>query len=56
MQVAVGDRVSAGDALMVVVAMKMEHTIVAPHAGEVTAVYFQVGDQVKDGDVLLGLE
>ncbi len=55
-QVAVGDRVSAGDALMVVVAMKMEHTIVAPHAGEVTAVYFQVGDQVKDGDVLLGLE
>lgn len=55
-QVQVGDQVQAGDALMIVVAMKMEHTITAPHAGEVQEIYFQVGDQVKDGDVLLSLE
>jgi 3-methylcrotonyl-CoA carboxylase alpha subunit len=56
LQVKVGDLVNAGDALMIVVAMKMEHTITAPHAGEVKEIYFQVGDQVKDGDVLLSLE
>lgn len=55
-QVQVGDQVQAGDALMIVVAMKMEHTITAPHAGEVQEIYFQVGDQVKEGDVLLSLE
>lgn len=55
-QVEVGAKVQAGDALMIVVAMKMEHTITAPHAGEVKEIYFQVGDQVKDGDVLLSLE
>lgn len=55
-QVEVGAKVKAGDALMIVVAMKMEHTITAPHAGEVKEIYFQIGDQVKDGDVLLSLE
>lgn len=52
---AVGDEVKAGDALMIMVAMKMEHTITAPKAGKVEALYFQVGDQVKDGDILLEL-
>ena len=55
-QVKVGAQVKAGDALMIVVAMKMEHTITAPHAGEVKEIYFQVGDQVKEGEVLLSLE
>lgn len=55
-QVQVGDQVQAGDALMIVVAMKMEHTITAPHVGEVKEIYFQVGDQVKEGAVLLSLE
>lgn len=54
--VKLGDRVAAGEALMIVVAMKMEHTITAPYAGEVTEIYFQVGDQVKEGDILLSLE
>ena len=38
------------------VAMKMEHAIIAPDAGEVAAIHFAVGDQVGDGDVLLSLE
>ncbi|HMT93682.1 acetyl/propionyl/methylcrotonyl-CoA carboxylase subunit alpha [uncultured Thiothrix sp.] len=54
--VKVGDQVKAGDALMVMVAMKMEHTIAAPKEGIVQEIYFQVGDQVKDGDTLLSLE
>lgn len=54
--VKLGDQVAAGEALMIVVAMKMEHTITAPHAGQVKEIYFQVGDQVKEGEVLLSLE
>jgi 3-methylcrotonyl-CoA carboxylase alpha subunit len=54
--VKVGDQVKAGDALMIMVAMKMEHTITAPKEGTVQEIYFQVGDQVKDGDTLLSVE
>jgi acetyl-CoA/propionyl-CoA carboxylase biotin carboxyl carrier protein len=35
-RVAVGDEVEAGQSLLVVEAMKMEHVISAPHAGTVT--------------------
>ncbi len=48
-----GDQVSEGQALMVVEAMKMEHTISAPEEGTIEAVFFKPGDQVNDGDVLL---
>ncbi len=51
-----GVTVKAGDALMVMLAMKMENTITAPTDGTVTAIYFAEGDQVQDGDVLLSLE
>ena len=54
--VKVDDVVKAGDALLVVEAMKMEHTIVAPSDGTVTEIFFAVGDQVEDGDELLGLD
>jgi 3-methylcrotonyl-CoA carboxylase alpha subunit len=54
--VKVDDVVKAGDALLVVEAMKMEHTIVAPNDGTVTEIFFAVGDQVEDGDELLGLD
>lgn len=53
--VAVGDTVKSGDALLVVEAMKMEHTIVAPSDGTVEAIFYHVGDQVEDGDELLSL-
>ncbi|MGH9094117.1 MAG: biotin/lipoyl-containing protein, partial [Acidimicrobiales bacterium] len=50
-----GARVSAGDALVVVEAMKMEHRVSAPHAGTVTEVRVGAGDQVAAGDLLVVL-
>uniref|UniRef100_UPI003341C334 acetyl/propionyl/methylcrotonyl-CoA carboxylase subunit alpha n=1 Tax=Castellaniella defragrans TaxID=75697 RepID=UPI003341C334 len=50
-----GDAVKRGTPLIVMEAMKMEHTIHAPHDGEVLEVYFTPGDQVKDGDALIAL-
>jgi len=44
-----GDRVAKGAPLMILEAMKMEHTITAPAPGIVAAVNFQVGDRVKEG-------
>ena len=44
-----GDRVDKGAPLMILEAMKMEHTIAAPAAGVVTAVNFRAGDRVKEG-------
>ncbi len=50
------DTVAAGDTLMVMEAMKMEHAIKAPHNGTVKAFRFDIGDQVKDGDLLVEFE
>jgi len=54
--VAIGDKVDKGAALIVVEAMKMEHTIVAPYDGVVKAIHYAVGDQVAEGKDLLELE
>ena len=51
-----GDRVEKGAPLVVLEAMKMEHTIVAPAAGIVTAVNCAVGDRVAEGADLVDLE
>ena len=50
-----GASVSKGDALAVLEAMKMEHTLTAPRDGVVAAVSAAEGDQVKDGDLLVSL-
>ncbi len=55
-RVAVGDRVDAGQVLVVLEAMKMEHHIVAPVAGVVTEVHARMGGQVQNSDLLLVLE
>ncbi|MBT9494574.1 MAG: acetyl/propionyl/methylcrotonyl-CoA carboxylase subunit alpha [Paucibacter sp.] len=52
----VGDTVTKGQALAVMEAMKMEHTINAPRDGVVAELLFAVGDQVGDGAELLRLE
>jgi len=54
--VAVGDRVEAGDTLMVIEAMKMEHAITAQAAATVSEVLFAIGDQVDEGETLIMLE
>ncbi|SOH92976.1 3-methylcrotonyl-CoA carboxylase alpha subunit [Monaibacterium marinum] len=51
-----GDAVSQGDALIVMEAMKMEHTLTAPRDGIVAQLAAAPGRQVADGDVLLSLE
>jgi 3-methylcrotonyl-CoA carboxylase alpha subunit len=51
-----GDKVAKGQALAVMEAMKMEHTINAPRDGVVAELLFAVGDQVTDGAELLRLE
>ncbi len=54
--VARGASVAGGDALLVMEAMKMEHTIRAPTAGVVQEFYFQPGDLVDGGADLLAFE
>jgi 3-methylcrotonyl-CoA carboxylase alpha subunit len=53
---AAGDRVSAGAPLLVLEAMKMEHTVAAPADGRIVALYVTAGDQVEEGIVLLDFE
>ncbi|MBB3192553.1 acetyl/propionyl/methylcrotonyl-CoA carboxylase subunit alpha [Halomonas cerina] len=48
-----GQRVEKGMPLMVMEAMKMEHTMTAPADGHVESFHFAAGDTVGQGDVLL---
>ena len=54
--VGAGDAVAKGQPLMIVEAMKMEHTISAPRAGKVRQIYFTAGEQVAEGAQLLEFE
>jgi 3-methylcrotonyl-CoA carboxylase alpha subunit len=47
------DRVARGEVLIVMEAMKMEHTLVAGAAGLVSELRVRAGDRVRDGDALL---
>jgi propionyl-CoA carboxylase alpha chain len=53
---AAGDAVAAGQLLMIVEAMKMEHRITAPRAGTLREVRAHPGDQVSAGDLLAVLD
>jgi 3-methylcrotonyl-CoA carboxylase alpha subunit len=52
----VGDTVSRGQPLVVVSAMKMETTLVAPKDGTVSEIKAQEGDKVSPADVLVHIE
>ena len=51
-----GNKVSRGQALAVMEAMKMEHTIAAPADGVVAEILYAPGDQVPEGAELLRLQ
>ena len=48
-EVKVGDKVSKGDVLMVIEAMKMEYLIRAPDNGKITKINFNENDQIEIG-------
>jgi len=54
--VSAAQSVKKGEALLIMEAMKMEHTIVAPKDGVVKELMYLVGDQVADGAQLLIFE
>ncbi|XP_046892809.1 methylcrotonoyl-CoA carboxylase subunit alpha, mitochondrial [Hypomesus transpacificus] len=51
-----GDKVEAGDPLMMMIAMKMEHTIRAPKAGVIKKVFFKEGSQANRHAALVEFE
>ena len=53
--VSAGERVARGAPLLIMEAMKMEHTINAPSDGTVSELLYAVGDQVDEGAQLLSL-
>lgn len=50
-----GDHIQKGEPLMVLEAMKMEHTLYAPENGIIKNIYYHVGQQVQDGSELIEL-
>lgn len=54
--VSAGDTVAKGDTLIVMEAMKMEHTLMASVDGVVADVFFETGDQVEEGILLIRFE
>ena len=56
LNVAVGDEVAAGQTLVVLEAMKMEHPMDAPEAGIVMEVACELDQQVESGAVLVVVE
>lgn len=53
--VAVGDSVAPGDAVLLMESMKMEIPVIAEKGGVVQAIKVSVGDVVQEGDPLLEL-
>ncbi|MGZ8385756.1 MAG: sodium-extruding oxaloacetate decarboxylase subunit alpha [Nitrospira sp.] len=54
--VAVDDRVKAGDALLIIEAMKMESRVPAPIDGKISAILTAEGDNVKTDETVIQLE
>ena len=55
-KVAAGDEVAAGDAVLVLEAMKMENVLRAPREGKIEQVHTRVGEAVEKGAVVVTYE
>ena len=55
-RVQVGDTVEAGQILLVLEAMKMEHHINAPEEGTITEIFVAVGQQIEQGVVMMVID
>lgn len=55
-QIKEGDKVSKGDSVAVLEAMKMENEIYANKTGVVREIYVEIGETVSPGDVLMSIE
>jgi 3-methylcrotonyl-CoA carboxylase alpha subunit len=55
-KITAGQNVMRGDALVVLEAMKMEHTLTAPRDGKISEVSASAGMQTTDGAILVRLE
>ena len=53
--VAPGDRVAAGDTVVLLESMKMEIPVISEHTGTITGVWVSAGDVVQEGDVLVAV-
>ena len=51
-----GARVKKGEPLLILEAMKMEHTITAPSDGTVKEIHYAAGEQVLEGAQLIRVE
>jgi len=54
--IAPGATVRAGDVVVILEAMKMEHEVRATHDARVTELFYAAGEQVAEGDMLLNYE
>lgn len=52
-KVRIGDRVKAGETVLIIEAMKLENEVHTPIAGEIKAVYVSEGDRVNPDEVLV---
>ena len=53
LKVKVGDKVSKGDPVVILEAMKMEHQVNAPETGKVTKIYIKKDQQLDNGALLM---
>lgn len=55
LHVSSGQKVNKGDKLLVLEAMKMEHTLYAPRDGVIKECFYRVGDLIKEGSQIIEL-